>query len=108
MTSREAATNHSLANETLQTFYNARGFAGRVGFGVSPAVLVIDLARAWTDTSSPLGSDLSRVIEQTNRILAVARRKTVPIFFTTMAFEPDLTDCGDVVKRKKKHSSILV
>jgi nicotinamidase-related amidase len=104
----EAAGLHSLTNESLQSFYTARGFAGRVGFGVSPAVLVIDLARAWTEPASPLGSDLSAVIEQTNRILAVARAKRLPIFFTTMAFDAGLVDCGDVVKRKKPHSSILV
>lgn len=99
---------HTLASESLQKFYKERGFAGRVGFGVAPAVLVIDLAKAWTNPASPLGSDLSGVVEQTRRVLRVARRKGLPIFFTTMAFEPGLVDCGDVVARKKRHTEILV
>jgi nicotinamidase-related amidase len=99
---------HSLQSESLRSFYRQRGFAGRVGFGVSPAVLVIDLAKAWTDPTSQLGSDLSSVIGATNRLLDVARRMAVPVFFTTMAFEPGLIDCGEVVMRKKPHSEILI
>jgi nicotinamidase-related amidase len=99
---------HSLENESLRKFYDQRGFSGRVGFGVSPAVLVIDLAKAWTDPTSQLGSDLSSVINATNRILDVARGAALPIYFTTMAFEPGLRDCGDVVKKKKPHSEILI
>ena len=95
---------HSLADEGLKEFYMERGFAGTAGFGKRPAVLVIDLAKAWTDPSSPIGTDLSGVIEQTMRVLRVARRKGVPVFFTTMAFEADLRDCGEVVMKKSPSS----
>jgi maleamate amidohydrolase len=86
--------------------YRAAGFSGRVGFGRRPAVLVIDFARAWLDPESPLGSDLSAPLAETNRILERARSTGTPVFFTTMAFEPDLSDVGQNVMRKKNHTSV--
>lgn len=34
--------------------YQRAGFAGRLGFGRRPAVLVVDIVRAYLDASSPL------------------------------------------------------
>ena len=99
---------HSLADGELQHFYRERGFSGTVGFGDRSAILVIDLAKAWTDLSSPIGTDLSSVLKETIRILHIARRKYIPVFFTTMAYEPDLRDCGDVVLKKVPLQKMLV
>jgi nicotinamidase-related amidase len=74
--------------EPVREFYEARGFGGRKGLGQRPAILVIDLAKAWIDESSPLGSsNLEPVVKNTARILEAARAKSVPIFFTIMAFD---------------------
>lgn len=75
---------HTLENQELSAQYDEAGFGGRVGFGKKPAVLVIDLAKAWLDPASPLGSDLSKPLAETVRILDEARAKGVPVFFTTM------------------------
>lgn len=99
---------HKLENEELAAQYDEAGFGGRVGFGEKPAVLVIDMAKAWLDPTSPLGSDLSKPLAETVRILSEARAKGVPVFFTTMAFEPDMSDCGANVARKKRHTSMQV
>lgn len=105
----EQQPTHNLENESLKDFYAKRGFTGRVGFGERPAVIVIDLARGWTEPYpiSPMGSDLSKVVEQTVRILKVAREKDVPIYFTTMGYEPGLTDIGEVVLKKTPHLKIM-
>lgn len=94
---------HSLGSAALSSFYESRGFGGRVGFGGSPAILVIDLARAWTDPGAPLGADLQDVIGQTRQILDAGRVAGVPIFFTVMAFEPNFADRGEVIARKVGH-----
>lgn len=74
--------------EDVRRFYESKGFGGRKGFGQRPAVLVIDLARAWIDESSPIGSrNLEPVVENTALVLDEARAKSVPIFFTIMAFD---------------------
>lgn len=72
----------------LRERYRQRGWAGRVGFGQRPAVLVIDLARFWLDPQQQIGSRLDVVVEQVCRVLASARAHQVPIFFTT--FQHDL------------------
>lgn len=87
--------------EPVREFYEARGFGGRKGFGKRPAVLVIDLARAWIDESSPLGSrNLEPVVTNTATILDAARAKQIPIFFTIMAFDPAGLETVGPVGRK--------
>src|SRR5262245_62885356 len=64
---------HRLGDERLRQQYAAAGFGGRVGWGERPALLVIDMAAAWTDPAEQLGSDLSQVLESILRLLEVAR-----------------------------------
>jgi nicotinamidase-related amidase len=69
--------------------FRKRGWAQRMGFGKHPAVIVIDLAKGWTDSGQWLGSDLDSVVENTREVLEVARRGKIPIFFTVQAYGPD-------------------
>ncbi|MCY4372449.1 MAG: isochorismatase family protein [Spirochaetaceae bacterium] len=70
----------------LRTRYEARGWGGRTGFGSRPAVLVIDLARFWTEPAHQMGSEMDPVVESTARILAEARARSVPVLFSTAAW----------------------
>jgi nicotinamidase-related amidase len=72
----------------LRERYRQRRWGGRVGFGMKPAVVVIDLARFWLDPGLQIGSDLDGVVEAACRVLKVARAADVPIFFTTFAHDP--------------------
>ena len=60
--------------------------------GSRPAVLVVDFSRGFTDPGCTMGSDLTSEVEATKRLLAAAREKSVPVIFTTIAFEPNLKD----------------
>lgn len=75
--------------EALRRAYADRGWGGRVGFGSRPAVIVIDLALAWTRYEGPAGSNLDPVVEATVEILVAARTAEVPIFFTTGHVDPN-------------------
>ena len=73
----------------LREAYRRRGWGGRVGTGSRPAVLVIDLARLWTDPASPqMGSAVDSIVVATRRLLDAARAASVPIFFTTYGYDP--------------------
>src|SRR5262245_41946955 len=72
----------------LRERYLARGWAGRVGFGQRPALIVIDLARFWTEPARQIGANLEPVILAACDVLAAARATGIPIFFTTFAFDP--------------------
>lgn len=72
-----------------------RTFGNSIGFGSRPAVLVIDLCRAFTDPRRPLGVDCTAVIAQTNRILRAARDAGHPAIFSTVRYDsPDFSDAG--------------
>ncbi|HEY6330129.1 MAG TPA: N-carbamoylsarcosine amidohydrolase [Blastocatellia bacterium] len=85
--------------EDVQSFYRQRGFSNRVGFGSSPALLIIDFIRAFTDPSSPLSSNLDREVEATARLLEAARKKGAAIFFTTVAYDKGFADAGVFIKK---------
>jgi nicotinamidase-related amidase len=66
----------------IQEFYLERGFSGRVGFGVRPAVLVIDCINGFTRVSSPLGGEWGTEIAAINELTATAREARFPIVFS--------------------------
>jgi nicotinamidase-related amidase len=90
--------------EQVKELYLRSGFGGRVGFGERAAIVVIDLARSWLDEASPQGSSgLQPVLDNTVRLLKVARQTGHPIFFTTMAFAK--SDVEGPYGRKMLHLS---
>jgi maleamate amidohydrolase len=92
--------------DSVREFYLSKGFGGRVGFGSSPAIIVIDMAKAWLDGSSPLGSrNVQGVMEHILRILKVGRERKVPIFFTTMVFDAGGVEAAGPIGRKLLHTS---
>jgi nicotinamidase-related amidase len=78
----------------VTSFYKQRGLASRVGFGKRPLVLVVDLINGFTDPESPLGSDMTAVLDATRRILEVARKRSVPVVYTSIAYENPEDDAG--------------
>lgn len=100
---------HSLDNQALREQYRAAGFAGRVGWGERPALLVIDMAGAWTRPGEQIGSDLGGPLAAIQQLLAVVRvGGTVPVFFTTMAYDPAGSDLTEVTRLKTPHSEAMV
>jgi nicotinamidase-related amidase len=68
--------------------YRGRGFLERrIGFGRRPALIVIDLANAWTRPVSPFTCDgVETLIARVNDLIGLARTRDLPIIFTTMAY----------------------
>jgi len=80
-------------------FYLKKGFGARVGFGQRPALIVIDMIRAFTDLESPLASKHDSQIEAINRLLEPARERQVPIIFSTVAYDPDFQSAGIWIRK---------
>jgi maleamate amidohydrolase len=72
----------------LQQRYLDRGWGQRVGFGKRPALIVIDLARYWTEPRRQIGTNLDGVVEATSQVLEAARAAEIPVFFTSFAWDP--------------------
>src|SRR5262249_53529677 len=56
-----------------EAFYRERSIGGRVGFGLRPALLVIDMAVAFNDPAYRLGADQTPAVEAIARLLAAVR-----------------------------------
>jgi nicotinamidase-related amidase len=79
--------------------YKRKGFADRSGYGVRPALLVVDFINGFTDPSSPLGGDFSAQLRVTQELLNRFRRAGLPVVFTTIAYEPGFRDAGLFIKK---------
>jgi len=87
--------------------YRRKGFARELGFGERPAVLAVDMIRAFTDPASPLGSDYAREIAATRELLDAARRRGRPVLFTTTAYDDDYGDGGLFVRKVPALEALL-
>ena len=82
------------AIDQMNQYYVDRGiFQGKFGYGTRPAVIVVDFALGWTDESYAGGTArLDSPVENTARLIAVARQKDIPIVYTTSPFRPEGAD----------------
>jgi maleamate amidohydrolase len=76
------------AMSEVDAYYQERGiFRDRFGFGVSPALVVIDMAYGWTDPVYAGGSArLDTAIAAIQQLLPLARSKGIPVIYTTSPF----------------------
>ena len=87
--------------------YERKGFSARSGYGARPALLVVDFINGFTDPDTGLGGDFGAELAVTAKLLAEFRARALPVFFTTVAYEPHLRDAGQFVA-KVPALSILV
>jgi maleamate amidohydrolase len=88
-------------------FYIKKGFAARVGFGRRPALLVIDMIRAFTDLRSPLASSLDSQMDAIQQLLGVARDRDIPIIFSTVAYDSELQEAGIWIRKIPSNSWLV-
>jgi nicotinamidase-related amidase len=53
------------------------------GIGNYPALVVVDMCKAFLDPSSPLGFECTELIDANIKLVEKFRLKKLPIFFTT-------------------------
>jgi maleamate amidohydrolase len=71
------------------------GFSGRVGWGARPAVLVVDLVRAYTEPGGPFALPCPQpVVEATAALVSAARTTGYPVVWTTVRYTAGLADGG--------------
>ncbi len=75
-------------------------FSGRVGWGSTPAVVVIDLVRAYTHPDGPFAlPDARAAVEAAAELVETARDKDVPVVWTVVRYAPGLGDGGLFVRK---------
>lgn len=68
--------------------YQSRGFQRRVGFGKKPALIIIDLAKAWTLPGHAFScAGMDEIIPANQALLSAFRARGLPVVFTTTAYD---------------------
>ena len=80
---------------------NYRGvFDGQMGFGRSPAIIVVDFIRAYTKPGSPLYAPaVVEAVKATAPLLEAGRRKGIPVIYTRVLYHPSGCDGGLFVRK---------
>ena len=74
--------------------YQRQGYGGSVGFGDSPALLIIDFVNGFIDPNQFGGGNISAAAEQTIALLDAARKAEIPVVFTRVVYADDGSDVG--------------
>jgi hypothetical protein len=92
-----------------ENYYTNIGFAGRVGFGHQPALLIIDCNYGCANPAvSPIGIAMDGEIRHIRRLLDLARRKGFPVVHTTVVYsERPLTHMVNLFDMDSKYGDIM-
>jgi maleamate amidohydrolase len=74
--------------------YAKQGFGNKSGFGVAPALLVVDFVNGFNDPDLFGGGNIPEAIEETKKLLAFFRAKKLPVCFTRVVYADDGSDAG--------------
>ena len=75
-------------------------FSGRVGWGAAPALVVVDLVRAYTEPDGPFAlPDVTSAVSATATLVAAARKGGRPVVWTVVRYAADLSDGGLFVRK---------
>ncbi len=80
-------------NDNIEKNY-AGAFDGKLNFGKYPALLIVDMVMAYFDRESPLYAGVEVALASNERLLAVARKEKIPVFFTNVEYESGGTNGG--------------
>lgn len=82
------------------TSAHGAAFSGRVGWGTTPALLVVDLVRAYTDPGGPfLLPDPAPAVAATAALVEAARAGGRPVVWTVVRYTRGLADGGLFVRK---------
>ncbi len=80
--------------DDLHADYERAGFGRGVGIGEAPALLIVDMCRAYFDDASPLFAGVPGVVDSCCRLVAAARAANAPVLWTRVEYEPGGVDGG--------------
>ncbi len=78
-----------------------QAFGRRLGFGKRPALILIDLVRAYFDSDCELFADVQPTLESALRLRDAARSAGIPVIYTNVVYEPDGANGGRFFQKSK-------
>lgn len=86
-------------DDALHRDYAAAGFGGALTPGPRPALVLVDMVRAYLEPDSPLYAGVEHTVAPARAVLTAAREAGVPVAHTVVRYAPDGHD-GGVFYRK--------
>ncbi|MBB4772508.1 isochorismatase family protein [Actinomadura livida] len=80
--------------QDLAADYRDSGFGASLGCGTAPAVLAIDLARAYLVDGSPLRAPVEGAVAAAGTLIGAARAAGLPVLHTRVVLQPGGADGG--------------
>ncbi|GEQ98482.1 hypothetical protein JCM17844_21190 [Iodidimonas gelatinilytica] len=74
--------------------YASAGFGNRLGMGHRPALLVVDIVKAYLDPASPLYANVEPAAKAAGNLVNAARKANIPVIFTNVRYTPGGADGG--------------
>lgn len=74
--------------------YQRQNLGNRVGFGMRPALLIIDFVNGFNDAELLGGGNIDAAIRQTQSLLQQSRELGLPVVFTRIVYEAGGTNAG--------------
>ena len=74
--------------------YKRQRFGQRLGYGISPALVVIDFTNGFADPNVLGGGNIPDAIAHTRELLSAAREVGIPIAYTRHAYASDESNFG--------------
>jgi maleamate amidohydrolase len=81
------------------------GFAGEIGFGSRPALLVVDMMKCYFERTSLMYAGVESVVQPCVRLARVSHAHGAPVFFTRQLYEEG--GANDVYARKVRALELL-
>lgn len=81
-----------MTSELAESYRGA--FDGKLGFGQSPALILIDFVQAYFDENSPLYAGVDDVLASALRIRDAARAAGIPVIYTNVVYQQSGLDGG--------------
>lgn len=85
--------------DALADDYSTAGFGGALAPGKKPVLILIDFARAYFDTASPLYAGVETARASAARLHSAARAAGIPAIFTRVEYSPDGHEGGVFYKK---------
>ncbi len=83
----------------LNDDYERAGFGGSLGFGKHPALILIDVTKAYIDPGAPLYVGSDDAFQSMLSLANLARKSSVPIIFTRVEYMTGGADGGLFYKK---------
>ncbi|WP_292966647.1 isochorismatase family protein [Novosphingobium sp. UBA1939] len=93
--------------QDLDADYAKAGFNGKLPFGQSPALIIVDVCTAYLDKASPLYAGVESALASNIRIIDAARKAGVPVIFTRVVYQAGGADGGLFYKKIAALSAFL-